>query len=395
MKSSLKILAIGPVSLNDILNGVGVRAHNFISRLRSSHEIHYIHFRNVTHPQRHEAMSTAVIPEEPARATTLRRIARWLRLGLPCDFSRAMEQCVSQVVAESKFDVILTFDFALLQYATGRGLPIVADIVDEPVLSARRDLAITRGMWQKLRLLKHVLELRLYLKRFCAEACKCVVVGQQDARSLHSILPVANIEVIPNGVDLSYFAPDDTASEPFTLLFFGNLGYQPNILALHYFAEQIFPIVRQRCPQARWYIVGPNGPSYLSAWNSDHVCVTGFVPDLRPYLARATVVVSPLISGGGIKNKVLEAWAMRKPVVATSLGSSGILVQEGQNILIANDAAEFAHKTVELLLNPVLADSIAHGGYRTALENYSWDRAAAKMETILQLAASSCARVND
>jgi glycosyltransferase involved in cell wall biosynthesis len=387
----LKILAIGPVSLNDTLNGVGIRARHFLSRLRSSHEIHYLHFQSARQLQ-DDQTSTAIIHEQPTQISTSRRVARWLRLGLPCDFSPAMERRISQIIPEKKFDVILTFDFAFLQYAVGRGLPIVADIIDEPVLSCRRDLAITRGVMQKLRLEKHVLELRLYLKRFCPQACKCIVVGEDDARSLHSIVPRANVEVIPNGVDANYFAPDGTASEPFTILFSGNLGYQPNILALHHFAEHIFPIVRERCPQARWYIVGPNVPSSVLAWNSDRVCVTGFVEDLRPYLARAAVVISPLISGGGIKNKVLEAWAMRKPVVATSLGCSGIAAQDTKNILIATDPADFAHKTVELLLDPVFADAIAEGGYRTALENYSWDRSTTKLETILQVAARACPR---
>jgi len=390
---SLRILAIGPVSLEDMLNGAGVRAHNLLYRFRSSHEVHYVHFQS-SMERKQTGTSTGVVRDIPAQATLWSRIARWLRIGLPCDFSPAMERCVSQMVALRNFDVILTFEFAFLQYAVGRGLPIVADIIDEPILSVQRDLAIVRDVGQRLRLKKHILELRLYLKRFCSQAHTCIVVGQEDSNSLHSIVPEANIEVIPNGVDASYFAPASTSAEPFTILFSGNLGYEPNILAVHHFAERIFPIVQERCPQARWYIVGAHGPDYLRTWNSDHICVTGFVPDLRPYLAKTAVVISPLISGGGIKNKVLEAWAMRKPVVATSLGCSGIAAEDNKNVLIANDPTEFAHKTAQVLLDASLADSIAAGGYRTALESYTWNRSAARLETILYVAAGASPTVD-
>jgi polysaccharide biosynthesis protein PslH len=381
--SPLKILAIGPVSPQDMLNGAGVRVHHLVSRLRKLHDVQYLHFKS-TDLSEHDVTTITVTREELAHVSALKRIARWVRLDVPTDFSPAMALCVSQMLAKRKFDVILTFDFASLQYAVGRNLPIVADLIDEPVLGAHRDLAITRDVMQKVRLLKHIVELRLYLRRFCRHVYSYTLVGEEDARSLHSIIPRAKIEVIPNGVDTSYFAPGDTPSEPFTVLFFGNLGFEPNILALQHFAEHIFPIIREHCPQVHWYVIGPNCSRSLLALKSEHVSIVGFVPDLRPYLARAAVVVSPLISGGGIKNKVLEAWAMRKPVVATPLGCSGLAAEDGRNILIGNYSAEFAQKTVELLTDRVLAESIAEGGYKTALEKYSWDQSAARLESILR-----------
>jgi glycosyltransferase involved in cell wall biosynthesis len=113
------------------------------------------------------------------------------------------------------------------------------------------------------------------------------------------------------------------------------------------------------------------------------------VPDIRPFLARAAVVISPLVSGGGIKNKILEAWAMRKAIVATPLGCAGIEVEEGGNIELARDASQFAQKTIDLLRDPERARKLGEAGYHTAACSYSWDDKARQLETILYQAAGS------
>ena len=123
--------------------------------------------------------------------------------------------------------------------------------------------------------------------------------------------------------------------EPHTLLFVGNYEYAPNQDAARILVERVLPRVRQALPDARLQLVGANPPGWLQALAADHIEVSGRVPDVAPYLARATVFVCPLRMGAGLKNKVLEALAMGIPVVATPLSVDGIAVRDGESALIA------------------------------------------------------------
>lgn len=387
MNRRLEILAVGPVPPGAMQHGVGLRACHFLGRLRERHDIHYIHFQDDRTAAR-PSWATPVPREEPVKPAWPARIAGMLTLGLPCPFFPAMDRAVSDALAERSYDVALVFEYTLLQYAAGRGVPVVADVVDEIVLSVRREMAITPSWLGKLRLLKYRFQLESYFRRLYPLASACTVVGAEDKESLSKVAPKGNYVIIPNGVDATYFTPSDVPPEPFTLLFSGNMAYAPNVAAVKYFAVSIFPLVLRACPQARWYIVGADPVAPVRALQSDRIIVTGFVPDLRPYLAKAAAVISPLVSGGGIKNKVLEAWAMRKPVVATPLGVSGLAAESGKNVLIAHTPEEFAQQTANLLLDPALADAIAEGGHRTAVTTYSWDAASEKLDELLQRAAT-------
>ncbi len=209
---------------------------------------------------------------------------------------------------------------------------------------------------------------------------KTVVVSEADRDELLKLNPALKIEVIPNGVDVYAFRPRPVKRIP-ALLFVGNYEYAPNVDAAIRLATEIFPRIQARIPEVKLWLVG-NAPSpELKALASDTVRVTGRVPDVRPYLARAGAFVSPLRLGAGIKNKVLEALAMGCPVVATPLSVDGIAVQHGQDAMVAEGEA-----MVEAILNVLqqddLREQLSRNGRKLIESQYSWGRVASLYEDL-------------
>jgi glycosyltransferase involved in cell wall biosynthesis len=212
---------------------------------------------------------------------------------------------------------------------------------------------------------------------------RVVVVSDRDRDELLRLNPALPIEVIPNGIDLYEFRFRQTRLKAPALLFVGNYEYAPNVDAALRLATDIFPAVRRRVPAAKLWLVGNAPPPELRALASDEVRVTGRVPDVKPYLARAAAFVSPLRLGAGIKNKVLEALAVGCPVVATPLSVDGITVQDGHDALVA-DGGALVDAVVRLLENPDLAQTLAANGRKLIEAQYSWDRVAERYEQLYQ-----------
>jgi glycosyltransferase involved in cell wall biosynthesis len=184
---------------------------------------------------------------------------------------------------------------------------------------------------------------------------------------------------VPNAVDLDYFRPSEPVREPFTMLFFGAVDYYPNTDGLLFFLDEILPRIRVRAPAARLYVVGRRPPDVIASRHGRGVAIVGAVDDVRPYIERAAVVVVPLRLGGGTRLKVLEAMAMGRPVVSTSLGGQGLDVTPGRELFFADDAEGFATRVVELLRDPTLANRVGAAARRRVEAHYGW---AASVKTL-------------
>jgi glycosyltransferase involved in cell wall biosynthesis len=211
---------------------------------------------------------------------------------------------------------------------------------------------------------------------------RVIVVSKRDREELLDLWGRMPVEVIPNGVDLDYFQPEDKAREANTLVFTGNFEYAPNVDAALRLANDIFPRVRMRIPDAKLWLVGNAPPPDLEALASDSIIVTGHVPDMRRYLAQAAVFVASLRLGAGIKNKVLEALAMRCPVVATPLSVEGIAVLHKDEVLIAETDEQIAEETISLLTDPALGARLGASGRELIEARYSWAQVAEQYEAV-------------
>ncbi len=192
--------------------------------------------------------------------------------------------------------------------------------------------------------------------------------------------------VVPNGADVDALGqPSAKAEVPGRILFSGTMSYAPNADAARWFATEVLDRIRERRPEATLAIVGPDPSRRLRALGRKAgVEVTGRVPDLRPRLAEAQVVVAPLLSGGGTKLKVIEAMAAGRPVVATSVGAAGIEASDGEQLLLADGGEAFADAVVALLGDRERAAEIARRGRALVVERYSWDAAAESMRDAVE-----------
>jgi len=196
------------------------------------------------------------------------------------------------------------------------------------------------------------------------------------------------VQVLENGIDLVQYAPEAVAGEPISgrVVFTGQMDYAPNVEAVCDFVRDVWPAVRAARPDASFAIVGRNPTPLVQALASDSVIVTGEVPDTRIWLQQAAVVVAPLKLARGIQNKVLEAMAMAKPVVASSAAAQGIDAVAGRELLVVDDAAAQAAAIVHLINNPVDAENVGRAARARVVGRYGWDAQLATLPALVGFA---------
>ena len=236
-----------------------------------------------------------------------------------------------------------------------------------------------------------------YESRICHHFDTCICVSAEDKRRLVSLCSEATVELVPNGVDPDYFRPGK-ASEFFApgaaalgdprleyaaglfeesetrLVFTGSMDWYPNEDAALHFCDCILPLIRDELPDIKFYIVGSNPTSQvLKLRRINGVIVTGSVEDVRPYVAGATVYVVPLRIGGGTRLKILQALAMGKAVVSTSIGCEGLNLQQDKHLLVADEPRQFANAVARLVKSGSLQRRLGENGRKLILSRYDWN----------------------
>ncbi|MBN2084319.1 MAG: glycosyltransferase [Anaerolineales bacterium] len=223
--------------------------------------------------------------------------------------------------------------------------------------------------------------MRAFETRACRQADLCVAITQEDAERILAIAPDASVAVSPAGVDLERYYPQPMSEEPGTIVFVGALDWPPNADAIRWFRTKVWPRIAQEEPTARWIVVGKSPPADILHWPEEdrNIEVTGFVDDVRPHLHRASVVIVPLRSGGGMRLKILEAMAAGKTVVSTPMGAEGISAGNGEEIILADADRSYGVEVVRLLRQPSERKRIGKAA-RAWAEGYGWDGIAADLE---------------
>ncbi len=193
-----------------------------------------------------------------------------------------------------------------------------------------------------------------YERRICRKVRSVVALSPVDQQYLKSKLRLEQTGLVRSGVDTEYFKPaPDLEEVPNTLIFVGYFKHPPNVEGIHYFFKKIWPGILNEIPEARITVIGRFAPTEILAHSQKgSVIFTDSVPDLRPYLQQHAVFVAPIISGAGLRGKILEAMAMGKAIVATRRCTEGYPFQHDQEILIADDAEDFIRLTLNLLKSP-------------------------------------------
>jgi glycosyltransferase involved in cell wall biosynthesis len=271
---------------------------------------------------------------------------------------------------------------AALLRSTVRGLPGVLCVHDSKALRYREFAGYAARTRERVRLQMLSVLARRQERRWFGYADRVVVTSSSDADALSGAVTAQRIAVIPNGVDVEYFAYRPLG-EAGRIVFTGNMSWPPNEDAAEHFARCILPAVRSRVPSASFWIVGAQPSAQVKALASlPGVHVTGTVEDIRPWIWSAEVYASTLRFGLGVKNKILEAMAAGAPIVATSRSLSGTPLVDGRHAMIADDDAKFSDSVTRLLADAPLRESLSREARRKVEAEHSWQSVAAEYEGV-------------
>jgi polysaccharide biosynthesis protein PslH len=224
---------------------------------------------------------------------------------------------------------------------------------------------------------------------YCELFDKVVWVTEEDRRALRDACPEDDPAgfgdsqtVIPIALDPSTRSRLPRQRDPHRITFMGGLHWPPNADGVRWFRDEIWPAVKERVPRAVLTVIGKE-PRHASGNGSDPaVETTGYVPDPTPYLAETAVFIVPLLSGGGMRVKILDAWSWELPVVSTTIGAEGLHAAEGENLRLADDPAAFASAVIDVMESPELSARLARGGRNTLETRYDWRRTYSAWNTI-------------
>ena len=327
-----------------------------------------------------------------ARMRTLPYLLTPQPLTIPYFYSSELASEVRHALGRRSYDRIFVYCSAMAQYvdAVDR-IPMLMDFVDVDSEKWTQYASFTKFPLSAI-YRREGRALRAYERKICEKAAAVLVTTEREAQLVRQISAGAPVHVIPNGVDTSYFDPSAVSPAALgpAIIFTGDMSYFPNEQAVTNFANSVLPLIRQAVPDVRFMIVGRNpGPGVLELRRIDGVEVTGFVPDVRTYLARAQVAVAPFSIAAGIQNKILEALAYGLPVVATSKAAQALSRGVAEQLYTGDTPEDMAAKITALLRDPQLAYRKGSDGRRQVAKDYRWDSSLDQMMKLLENPVSS------
>lgn len=288
--------------------------------------------------------------------------------------SAAFQRRVSELVATKSFDVIHVDTIALAQFL-GKGWSIPTVLTHHNIESQlmERRAGAEPGSLARLYLRRETQKLLAYEAELSGAFDVNVFVSQPDEKTLLERVPGLRTAIVPNGVDVEYFTPTHGKDAP-ALIYTGGMNMFANRDAVMFFLDEIWPLIRKQVPDVRFFAVGQDPPKELLdlAVRDPQITVTGYVTDVRPLVSEASVYVVPLRVGGGTRLKVLDAMAMGKAMVSTSIGCEGLAVHPDEHLLVADTPEQFANKTVLLLGDKNCRLALGRAARELVERRYSW-----------------------
>jgi sugar transferase (PEP-CTERM/EpsH1 system associated) len=370
--------------------GDKIRAFNVLAHLSRRHEVWLAtlvddpaDLAHVGALRRHAAqVATARIDGRLRRAASLRALWPARSLSVAHFHDAGLQSTVDGWLDTTRFDGVMCSSAPMAEYLFAsrhrdgalRGVTRVMDLIDVDSVKWSQ-YAETAPPWRAWLYRHEARELGAYEHRIVREFDRVFLVSEAEARMLGGDDPQHRVGAFGNGVDLDYFAPrEDTARDGALLVFTGVMDYPPNEEAVEWFARRVLPVVREHCPDVRFAIVGSRPSAAVRRLAGlPGVIVTGFVDDVRDWIARSSLCVAPLRIARGIQNKVLEAMAMARAVVATPQAFEGIDAEPGRELVVARDERGFADAVLALLREPERASSIGAAARARVERRYRWD----------------------
>lgn len=371
--------------------GDKVRSYHLLKHLAARHRVFLATFVDDPHDMTYvdavrgmcAGLHVSRLHPKLARLRSLRGLVDARPLTLAYYTDQPMREWVDQVCRQQRIDAIVAFSSAMGPYAERAAAavdgPILVDLVD--VDSAKWRQYASQHRWPLSWVYaREGARLLAYERHLARRARRAFLVTDNEVALFRQLAPDAgeSVSVVGNGVDAQYFSPGGEHANPYradeqAIVFTGAMDYWPNIDAATWFATEMLPALREWNKAVRLYVVGRSPAPAVLQLASDGVVVTGTVPDVRPFLQHAAVVVAPMRVARGVQNKILEAMAMGRPVVAAAECVEAIAATDGEEIVAAHAARDYVDALQALMQDPGRAKRIGAAGRACVVERFSWD----------------------
>lgn len=282
-------------------------------------------------------------------------------------------------------DLVLVYSSGMAQYAEPySGIPRIMQFAELDSVKWERYAQEFRSIWQVIYRLE-ARRLRAYEEKIARQFSHSLVCTGAELKRFQTLIPNAPVSVQENGVDLEYFCVREPRDPGQSIIFTGVMNYKPNVDAVLWFCQLVLPLVQQHFPAVQFVICGSDPSEEVQHLaRSQGVIVTGRVPDVRPFLKSASIAIAPLRVAMGIQNKVLEAMAMSLPCVATAAAASGISADPDTEIVIADEASDFATRIVDLLSEPDRMLQIGQAARGYVESHHDWSKILTSLGNLVQ-----------
>lgn len=384
----MRILWVKAGGLVPLDTGGKIRSYNILRQLAKRHSITFFSFYAAHDNDVHEALRQTfhrviLVPLAlpPAKGTgELLDYAAKFFSSEPFNLTKycrpAVHKRLRALLQEESFDVILC-DFLVAAGAIPWDWPTPKVLFSHNVEAIiwRRHYEMARNPFWKALSFYEWQRMTAAERKYLSKADHVIAVSENDREAFAKLIDSRRLTVIPTGADTEFFQPSSAKETPSSLVFSGSMDWLPNEDGIFYFSNEILPLIRRQVPDVTLWVVGRSPSRRLQdlASRVANIRLTGWVADVRPYLAQGAVYVVPLRIGGGTRLKIFEAMSMAKSVVSTSIGAEGLPVKSGEHLLLADDPASFAENVLRLLGNASYRARVGQSARQLVEENYSWD----------------------
>ncbi len=386
----MKIFMLTPYLPYPLYSGGQIRSYQLLKFLARRHQITLVSLI------RHASEKQYVKDLEPFcdRIIVVKRRKAWSLLNIllaafsPFPFliaiyySRQLKELVRKELAREKYDLIHAETFYVMPSIPETSVPIL--LVEQTIeFKVYQHFAHNFGFLLLRPLLYFdVFKLKFWEQYFWRKATRVVAMSDADKHVMQQAIPSRDIDIVPNGVDLSFFVfKKGVSTTPPTILFVGNFNWLQNREAVHRLVSEVWPRILEKIPRAKLWIVGRNPTAGILALRNGQVKV-GMVTDIRDAFESSDILVAPLYGPGGTRYKILEAMAAGVPVVTTRAGIEGIHARDGEDVLVRNEAEEIAQAVVTLANNSSLYRNLARNARRLIEQEYNWHSIAAGLDEL-------------
>jgi len=304
--------------------------------------------------------------------------------------SSPMSKAISGIIQDEKIDVVMVQLIRLgmnLPFREGNHQPgWFLDYMD--CFSIGMENRVSEARWPAKSVVKwEAKRLKSYEQKIAAQFDEFAMISDRDAAGLPKALQ-GDVHVLPNGVGEHFFESLPTLpAKRYDLVFFGNMGYQPNVQSAKYLVEEVLPELEQLGVKAKVCIAGARPAKLIQGYASDSIEVTGFVDDIREYVLASRLAIAPVIGGQGLQNKLIESMALGIPTLTTPHAHEGLGAEATKEVIVCDSPRIFAAQIAHFLSEPEQAQAVGEAGKAFVERHYRWDAMNRQLEKILQEAA--------